>query len=339
MSTENRIAWVDTAKGICILLVVMMHSTLGVEKYSGMESWLHGFIDWAKPFRMPDFFLISGLFLARRIDRAWRPYLDSKVVHFAYFYVLWMTLQFALKSGDVLGEGLGPMLAAYLEGFVNPTSTLWFIYLLAVFFVAAKLLRSVPWPVVFIAAAVLEMLPVETGYMVVDEFASRFVYFYAGFKFADRVFALADRLAARPAAKIGIALVAWGVVNALAVSSEVAFMPGLGLLFGFAGATAVIAVSVLLSRSPIGAPLRHCGSRSIVIYLAFFLFMAGSRTILMKLGVIGDPALLSLAVTAAGVAGPLVLFAVVRGGPLGFLFARPAWFRLAPHRQQDLARA
>ena len=67
--------------------------------------------------------------------------------------------------------------------------------------------------------------------------------------------------------------------------------------------------------------------------------MAGSRTILMKLGAIGDPALLSLAVTAAGVAGPLVLFAVVRGGPLGFLFTRPACFRLAPRRQQDLARA
>ena len=339
MTTENRIAWVDTAKGICILLVVMMHSTLGVEKYSGMESWLHGFIEWARPFRMPDFFLISGLFLARRIDRPWRSYLDSKVVHFAYFYVLWMTLQFALKSGDVMGEGLVPMIAAYLEGFVNPTSTLWFIYLLAVFFVAAKLLRSVPWQVVFMSAAALEMLPIETGYVVVDEFAARFVYFYAGFLFADRVFALADRLAARPSAEIGIALAAWGVVNALAVASGVAFMPGLGLGFGFAGATAVIAVSVLLSRSPIGAPLRHCGSRSIVIYLAFFLFMAGSRTVLMKLDVIGDAALLSLAVTAAGVIGPLVLFAMVRGGPLAFLFARPACFRLVPHRQQDLARA
>jgi uncharacterized membrane protein YcfT len=26
----NRVAWVDTAKGVCIVLVVMMHSTLGV---------------------------------------------------------------------------------------------------------------------------------------------------------------------------------------------------------------------------------------------------------------------------------------------------------------------
>jgi uncharacterized membrane protein YcfT len=339
MTTENRIAWVDTAKGLCILLVVLMHSTLGVEKYSGMESWLHGFIEWARPFRMPDFFLISGLFLARRIDRPWRSYLDSKIVHFAYFYVLWMTLQFVVKGGDIVSTGLEGMAAAYLEGFVNPTSTLWFIYLLAVFFVIAKVSRSVPWPLVLVAAALLEILPIHTGNTVVDEFASRFVYFYAGFVFADRIFALADRLAAVPTVVVGAGLAVWGLANGLAVSSGLAFMPGAGLVFGFAGAAAVVAASVLLGTSPLGIPLRSCGARSIVIYLAFFLFMAGSRTVLMKLGVIGDPGLLSLAVTAAGVAGPLVLFALVRRGPLSFLFHRPAPFRLTERREPDLAAA
>ena len=46
------------------------------------------FVAFAKPFRMPDFFLISGLFLTRAIDRDWHDYLDRKVWHFAYFYVL-----------------------------------------------------------------------------------------------------------------------------------------------------------------------------------------------------------------------------------------------------------
>ena len=69
MPVNTRIDWVDYAKGICIVLVVLMHSTLGVEKAAGSESWLNPFIDWARPFRMPDFFLISGLFLANRIGR------------------------------------------------------------------------------------------------------------------------------------------------------------------------------------------------------------------------------------------------------------------------------
>ena len=75
-----RVDWVDYAKGFCIVMVVMMHSTLGVEAAAGQESWMHALVAFAKPFRMPDFFMISGLFLARRIDRGWRSYLDRKVV-------------------------------------------------------------------------------------------------------------------------------------------------------------------------------------------------------------------------------------------------------------------
>jgi uncharacterized membrane protein YcfT len=65
-----------------------MHSTLGVETAAGKTGWLHPLVEFARPFRMPDFFLISGLFLAQVIDRPWRQYLDRKVVHFAYFYLL-----------------------------------------------------------------------------------------------------------------------------------------------------------------------------------------------------------------------------------------------------------
>src|ERR1041384_6770779 len=66
-----RVDWVDYAKGFCIVMVVMMHSTLGVEAAAGQESWMHAIVAFAKPFRMPDFFMISGLFLARVIDRDW----------------------------------------------------------------------------------------------------------------------------------------------------------------------------------------------------------------------------------------------------------------------------
>src|SRR5260370_37158948 len=79
-------------------MVVMMHSTLGVEQTAGHEGWMHAAVAFARPFRMPDFFLISGLFLARVGDRDWRDYLDKKVIHFAYFYVLWLAIQFAFNA-------------------------------------------------------------------------------------------------------------------------------------------------------------------------------------------------------------------------------------------------
>ena len=77
----NRIDWV-TRQGFLHIMVVTMHSTLG-EQAAGREGWMHAAVAFARPFRMPDFFLISGLFLARVIDRARRDYLDRKVLHFA----------------------------------------------------------------------------------------------------------------------------------------------------------------------------------------------------------------------------------------------------------------
>jgi uncharacterized membrane protein YcfT len=140
---DIRIDWVDYAKGICIILVVMMHSTLGVAAAMGEPNWLNGFIAWAAPFRMPDFFLISGLFLATRIDRPWRAYADTKIMHFAYFYLLWMTIQTALKgwSGP---DGVWGLPHYWLTALVEPLGTLWFIYVLILFFVTAKLVRHVP---------------------------------------------------------------------------------------------------------------------------------------------------------------------------------------------------
>ncbi len=98
MGHGQRVDWVDYAKGICIVLVVMMHATLGVEKAAGSEGWMHLFVVFAGPFRIPDFFLIAGLFLARTIDRDWPDYVDRKVLHFAYFYLLWLVIQLAVKT-------------------------------------------------------------------------------------------------------------------------------------------------------------------------------------------------------------------------------------------------
>src|SRR3954462_1060374 len=196
-----RVAWVDYAKGFCIVFVVMMHSTLGVGQATGQEGWLHTVVAFAKPFRMPDFFLISGLFLANVIDRDWRTYLDRKVVHFAYFYVLWVTIQFAVKAPVLMQEhGTAGTVSLYLQSFWEPFGTLWFIYLLPIFFVVTRVLRELRIPPVLIwcVAAALEIAPIETHWMVIDEFAARFVYFYTGYIAAARICALAKEVQASP---------------------------------------------------------------------------------------------------------------------------------------------
>ena len=326
---SERVDWVDVAKGICIVMVVMMHSTLGVEKAMGAAGWMGTLVEFARPFRMPDFFLIAGLFLASRIDAPWRLYLDRKVLHFVYFYVLWLTIQFAFKAPEFHAElGTAGMLREYLVAFVEPWGTLWFIYHLALFMLVTRLLKNVAWPLVFIAAAALEIAPIHTGSVLIDEFAGRFVYFYSGYVFAKHVFRFAEEARAdRLLALTGLAL--WAVLNGLLVFNGWGDVPFLGLALGFAGALAIVAGAALMAESKLVFPLRWLGENSIVVYLAFFLPMAVSRIALMKTGLVADVGTVSLIVTLCGIAGPVVLYAVIQWSGYGkFLFERPAWARI-----------
>ena len=102
-----RVEWADLAKGWCIILVVMMHSAVGAGLAVGQTGWLHAVVAFAQPFRMPDFFLVTGLFAERAIALPWRDFLNRKVVHFAYFYALWFAIVLLAKSAELgITEGL-----------------------------------------------------------------------------------------------------------------------------------------------------------------------------------------------------------------------------------------
>jgi uncharacterized membrane protein YcfT len=331
-AAPERIDWVDYAKGICIVMVVMMHSVLGVELAAGQTGFMHPLVAFAKPFRMPDFFLISGLFLSVVIDRDWRTFLDRKVVHFAYFYVLWVTIQFGFKAPSfAAGTSWSHAGLLYLESFIEPFGTLWFIYLLPVFFVVTKATRRMPPLLIWSLAALLEMAHIATGWTVIDEFGARFVYFYSGYLFADYVFALSGRARAHPRLALA-ALALWALIDGGLVKSGFSEWPLVSLALGLAGACAIITLATLLARSHWLESLRFCGEHSIVIYLAFFLPMAATRTLLLRTGLIPDIGAISLVVTIAGVVGALAIWRIALKAGANFLFERPPAFWIAPKK-------
>ena len=329
---SGRVDWVDYAKGICIIMVVMMHSVLGVELAAGETGFMHLFVAFAKPFRMPDFFLISGLFLPLVIDRDWRTYLDRKVVHFVYFYVLWVTIQFGFKApGFAADSNWAHAGYLYLESFIEPFGTLWFIYLLPIFFVVTKATRRVPPLLVWAIAAMLEMAHVSTGWTAIDEFGARFVYFYTGYLFADAVFALSNRARMQPGLALS-ALALWAIFNASLVWLGLSEWPVISLMLGLAGACAVVVVATLLARARWIDFIRFCGEHSIVIYLAFFLPMAATRTLLLRTGIIHDIGAMSLTVTLAALFGALAIWQIALRCGANFLFERPKAFWIAPKK-------
>jgi uncharacterized membrane protein YcfT len=332
-TADGRVDWVDVAKGVCILFVVMMHSTLGVEAATGQESWMGLIVAWAQPFRMPDFFFIAGLFLMKTIDAPWRRYIDRKVVHFAYFYILWMVIQVAIKHGALTGD-LSGSLELMLQSLYQPFGTLWFVYMLPIFFLVVRATKALPVWLMLTIGALLEMAPIHTGYLLVDEFAARFVYFYAGYALAGYAFRLADHASARPLAAVG-ALLLWAGLNTAMVFTEVellgqtfslAQLPVLSLIMGGLGALAVVTTASLIVHTLVGKAFSTMGARSIVIYLAFFLPMVIVREVGLRLGLIPDTGTLALITTLVATISPLIGYLIIDRINIGrFLFERPAW--------------
>lgn len=338
--SARRLDWVDMAKGLSIFLVVIMYAATSVGEDTGGVGALHWTIAFATPFRMPEFFLISGLFLSQVIDRPWKAYADRRVIHYLYFYALWAVIHIIFKVGLLSANPVGAA-SELAWAVVQPYGVLWFIYMLAVCGAVAKLLHDIQAPrwAVFAIAAILQMTKIHTGSYAVDQFAAYFVFFYSGYILAPQLFRLAN-WASENAVPAIAGLAAWAALNAALVFSPgfemhpihpvmgLAGLPGVHLVLALVGTSALCVIAALLTRLPWMNWLRWMGSKSLIIYVAFVLPMGISRTVMIKLGFV-EPTLLGLVVTAISIISPLILYwLVLRTGWGKFLFERPAWAHL-----------
>lgn len=345
-SRKGHIAWFDYAKGICIILVVMMHSTLGVgeayaEKGLAPEGFMHWIVAYAKPFRMPDFFMLAGLFLSYAIGRGWLHYLDKKVVHFAYFYVIWTVIQATIKTAATGGLDVANLASVFWGAMINPYPTLWFIYVLPLFFVVTKLLSGVPAWAMLLGASLLHTLPVHTGWSAIDHFAAHYyVFFLGGYLLARYIFRIADW--ARANTDLAMLLfAAWALLNGLLVFmpspiagwATIADLPVISIILGGMGAMAIVLLAAQLTKYNLAPFIKYCGANSIVLYISFTIPMAITRIVLLKFGLITDTGLASLVVWLVALISPLIVFMVLKHTPLKLLYERPAWATL-PYEMQ-----
>ncbi|UXN72494.1 acyltransferase family protein [Devosia sp. A8/3-2] len=332
--SARRLDWVDMAKGLSIFLVVMMYAASSVGEDTGGVGALHWAIAFATPFRMPEFFLISGLFLSesstapeslrRPPRRALSLFLRALGVH-----PHCLQDRPALRQPHGRCERIGSVRGAALWRAV-------------VHLHAGRLRRRCqaaarhPRPrwAVFVVAAILQMASIRTGSYAIDQFAAYFVFFYSGYIPAPQLFRSANW--ASDNAILAIAgLLARAALNAALVFSPgfamhpihpvmgIAGLPGVHLVLALIGTAALCTIAALLTRLPRMNWLRWMGSKSLIIYVAFVLPMGIARTVLIKLGFI-EPTLLSSAIMAIAIISPLILYwLVLRTGWGMFLFRTP----------------
>ena len=297
---------------------------------------MHWIVAYAKPFRMPDFFMLAGLFLSFAIGRGWLHYLDKKVLHFAYFYVIWTIIQATIKTAATTGLDASDLISVFLGAIVNPYPTLWFIYVLPLFFVVTKLLHAVPAWAMLLGAAVLHTLPVHTGWSAIDHFAAHYyVFFLGGYLLAPYIFRVADW--ARANTDLAMLLFgAWALLNGLLAFTPspisgwatIADLPVVSVILGGMGAMAIVLLAAQLTKYNAAPFIQYCGANSIVLYISFTIPMALTRVALLKLGIISDTGVASLMVWLVALISPLIVYAVLKHTPLKLLYERPSWVSL-----------
>lgn len=276
-TTSPRIDWVDAAKALAIILVVVYH-------VSGWVFWLV-FADrvpaWTNPWvqlstllipiRIPLFFLMSGVLAHRAVRRPWGTLLRTRISDLLWPFALWTALIAPLWFTRLKAEGADAF-GLVLGGFAFGGTHLWFLTALALFLVVGKLTSRAPRLTLLLAAGLAFAIRYPLSAWLSPDLPpaltdniGRWMFFLFWFLLGCSARQAVFWVAARPwrFALGGTAVVALTAATGTMIPGEFR-VP----ILAFSGVGALVAWSVLAVRlSPIARLSRYLAARTLAIYV------------------------------------------------------------------------
>jgi fucose 4-O-acetylase-like acetyltransferase len=333
-TTTTHLAWVDHARGIGIIAVVIGHVIRGLDSTNRIDvpssALLADSIIYT--WHMPLFFLLSGLFLeGSRLRRGSDGLIRSKVATLVWPYVIWSLLQGSVQVafGGATNTDLsaGDVLALW-----DPILHFWFLYALFFVFVLVTAARSAG------ASPLLILIGTGALYLVADHVqfpiplrlvSENAVFFALGMVIATpHTRSLARRLPSTSTVRVALfAGCALGLV-VLEWFFHRSGEPRLEEHSLLAAFVAVVGVGVAVQLAMLGDRLgtrwlAKLGTHSMTIYLAHILFASTLRVILLKLSITSFSGHL-VAGVGIGLLGPIVLDVFAKRMNATWLFSAPA---------------
>lgn len=335
---KERIIWLDVAKGMGILLVVLGHALGGIIDMPGRATppgfravFLGIYI-----FHMPVFFLLSGLLVRKRLARSRKGFLIDLVITVAYPYFLWSIIQYSAiyAAGSLVNRPVERFWPAILNLPWATISQFWYLYVLFLMhFLALLLVPRIGARNFFVGAVAAKLLIAALAHPYVPSAIIRLLMVHGAFYAAGLWVGVEglDRLRRGLAMRRwlgGALLIAAFAAVVLAVRYVIAAqLPDFFQLRSYEisvmawrlpllpVACAAILAFLAWSFVPTGAVSRmmgYLGRRTMAIFVLHVLFIAGTRIVLSRIMPQADPLLLLGACSLSGLLGPLTVYTLAR---------------------------
>ncbi len=321
---QNRIYWIDYAKGIGIFLVVLGHVCRGIKLSSILDPSVAESIDlWIYAFHMPIFFFLSGLLIPSSVSKSIKIFFIDKLKTIAYPYFVWSIIQGLLLSATSKYANSSVSLMDLLRIIYQPILVFWFFYVLFIILIAYKIacdlkVSSVHFFVFSIFLYGLQLLPFSFISWEVLNLVCRFtIYFALGATISHKLIPSLNQskvstlLLVTISGFLTIAAMVW--LNMTENQLLVPFIATLGI-------SSTITLAVLLERFKFASFIQQWGILSLQIYVAHTIFTSGMRILLQKLFGTTEPFIHILLGTMAGIYAPIAIDWLCRQLKFPYLF-------------------
>lgn len=308
--TEHRLGWVDSCKGLCILLVVYGHVTGGLEAAGAVAAGSAFDLarSWVYLFHMPAFFFLSGLFAAKALERPLDAFLAGKLRTLVYPYVLWTGIYLAAQELMARYTNNPPDPAAALRLAWEPYGYgLWFLYslfLIAVLFHLLQLARP-RREAVLVLAILLHLAAAYNLFAfwpILNTALLNFIFYAVAGLYSGAIFSALVGLRPSWAALGGTASL---VLMTLAAVTLGRWLGPFAVILSLLGVAGVVGLARAMEATPAQAVFAFLGFYSLEIYLGHPLFSTVTRAILTRVAP-HDVTLCLAGCVAGGVVGSLV---------------------------------
>lgn len=282
MENTNRLLWMDTLRGLSILLVVMLHNSYSLAGGASHIGSISDFINTnVIPMRMEIMFFLSGIFVNRSLQKGKKAYLSGKLRNILYPFLIWVVIYGALRIifSGMVNNPASPLSVIYTQ-LTGGGDITWFLWTLMVFFLFIVPLRKMNvFVVIALCITAYSLLPLrkEDLYSGYNPYHLRyaayyFIFFYLGDFMSRKNFNIIGSLNNRLI--VACAFSAWGalILTTYFKHHDNVLMIPLTLL-------SIVAL-IYMTQYINNRAINFIGQNSIVFYLTHYLIIQFSSKVI-----------------------------------------------------------